>query len=149
MRAFYTDGASKHNGKAGQQKAYICVTDEDGKAIVDKFIGNHTNIEAEGYALIACFEYIYKNGIKDAEVRTDSKFWADAIYGKWKLKKPHLFPIRDRLYKGYDYLNLSGSVLTIKWVNREESKAGWHLENQYKTKAQQKKNTPPITPIVK
>lgn len=149
MRAFYTDGASKHNGKAGQQKAYICVTNEDGEAIVDKFIGNHTNIEAEGYALIACFEYIYTNSIKTAEVRTDSKFWADAITRSWKLKKPHLFPIRDRLYKGYNFLNTNGWKLNIVWIPREESKAGWHLENQYKTKAQQKRNTPPITPIVK
>lgn len=149
MRVFFTDGASKHNGKHGHQRAYICVTDEEGKPLVDKFIGNHTNIEAEGYALISCFEYIYKNSISQAEVRTDSKFWADAIKGKWKLKKPHLFPIRDRLYKGYDYLNTGGYNTVITWVPREESKAGWHLENQYKTKAQQRANTPAISPIVK
>lgn len=126
MTVFYTDGACKNNGRYGFQKAYRCVTDGDGKVLVDEYIGDKTNIQAEGLALIACFEHVYRNKITDAVIYTDSKFWVNTIIGGWKLKKPHLFPLRDRLQKGYKIIKPK-----LVWIPREKCKAGWYLEKKY------------------
>lgn len=120
----YSDAATRFNGKRGQQKAYVCITDGNGTPLIDKFIGDRTNIEAEGWALVGAFKYLNEKKAPGI-VKTDSQFWVNVLNGKYGLSKPHLHPIRERM-KFY----LTPDI-QYQWIPRDENKAGWILEEKY------------------
>lgn len=136
MDIFYTDGSTLNNGNYGFQISRICVTDGDGKLLIDHPIGDKTNIEAEAFAILAALKRIKNNNIIKSQIRTDSNFWMKAIKFRWKLKQPRLFPVRDLLYSMTDETQAE-----IVWVPREMNPAGQYLEAN-PTKKQKDKKTP-------
>ena len=123
----YSDAATRFNGKKGQQKAYVCITDADGNVLIDRFIGDKSNIEAEGWALAGALKYLYTHD-QQGVVKTDSQFWTRILSGEYQLSKEHLFLVRDRIQH---FLSLGHS--TVLWIPREENKAGWYLEKTYES----------------
>ena len=137
MTIFYTDGSTLNNGQFGSQISRICVTEGDGKLLVDHPIGDKTNIEAEAFAILAALKRIKSNSIKDAQIRTDSNFWARAIKFRWGLKQPRLFPVRDLLYKMVDEAEAE-----VIWIPREQNPAGQYLEANPTNGRKKGKKTP-------
>lgn len=125
---WYTDGATQNNGKYGKQKSWKCVVDENNKVHVFEFIGDKTNIEAEGHSLVDCFTIIATQGYPVSEVITDSKFWHNTVIKGWRLKEKRLFPIRDALQKMY--LESKGNI-KFTWKMRDFNLAGKHIEKLY------------------
>jgi len=120
---FYTDGSTLNNGRFGKQISRVCVTTGSGELLVDHMIGDKTNIESEAFAILAALKRIDRDSVKDAEIRTDSRFWQRAVESRWKLKEIRLFPLRDKLYELFDKTGAS-----IIWVPREQNPAGQYLE---------------------
>lgn len=120
---FYTDGSTLNNGQFSKQISRICVTDGDGKLLVDHMIGDKTNIEAEAFAILSAIKRIKKEKITSAQIRTDSRFWQRAVESRWRLKEQRLFPLRDLLYRLSDETGVN-----IIWIPREQNPAGQYLE---------------------
>lgn len=136
---FYTDGSTLNNGQFGKQISRVCVTSGEGKLLVDHMIGDKTNIEAEAFAILAALKRVDKEGIKNAEIRTDSRFWQRAVDARWGLKETRLFPLRDKLYEMFDKTKAS-----VLWVPREQNPAGQYLEAN-PTKEENKNKKEPRT----
>lgn len=127
MRKFYTDGSTFENGKKGSQKSYFAVTDGDGNLIIDKYIGDRTISEAEGWGIAYCLKYLTENKLFPADIYSDSEFWIKVISRQYHLKKAHLIPIRRYI----DKLLIDADV-TIKWIERDKNKAGKYFEKKQK-----------------
>ena len=123
MDIFYTDGSTLNNGQFGKQIARICVTTGEGKLLVDHLIGDKTNIETEAFAILAAMKRVRDEKITDAQIRTDSNFWAKAVEHRWKLREMRLFPLRDLMYKLADETKVD-----VIWIPREQNPAGQYLE---------------------
>ncbi len=128
-KADYTlifDGGSLGNPGAGYG-SYILVRNLDGKRRVKRlqFGDDMTSNEAEYRALIAGLEDLVATirkakrspGDFSLEVRGDSKLVLYQVAGRWKAKKPHLMPLRDKVE---ELLGQFGSLALI-WQRREQS----------------------------
>lgn len=138
---FYTDGSTLNNGQFGKQISRVCVTAGNGKPLVDHMIGDKTNIESEAFAILAALKRIDKEEIKNAQIRTDSNFWAKACKFRWRLKEQRLFPVRDKLYEMIDKTGAD-----IIWVPREQNPAGQYLEANPTNGKKKEKKTPRTAP---
>jgi ribonuclease HI len=98
-------------------------------------IGDKTNIEAEGFAILASIKQHKKTGKKECEIRTDSNFWARAIQFRWKLKEQRLFPLRDLIYNQVDKFKPK-----VIWIPREQNPAGQYLEDSLKKRTKEEKH---------
>ena len=87
MIIIYTDGGSRGNpGRAAS--AFVAVENEQIIKEDSKFIGNNkTNNEAEYEAIIFALESINE---KELEIISDSELVIKQITGKYKINKPHL-----------------------------------------------------------
>ncbi|HEV7526978.1 MAG TPA: ribonuclease HI family protein [Acidimicrobiia bacterium] len=65
-------------------------------AEVSECIGVTTNNVAEYRALIAGLEVAAPFGASTVRVRADSKLVIEQVKGTWKVKQPHLRPLRDQ-----------------------------------------------------
>jgi ribonuclease HI len=137
MEIYYCDGSTLHNGDFGNQVSRVCVTTGEGKLLVDHIIGDKTNIEAEGFAILASIKQHKKTGKKECEIRTDSNFWARAIQFRWKLKEQRLFPLRDLIYAQVDEFKPK-----VIWIPREQNPAGQYLEANLNKKTKKQKDQP-------
>lgn len=126
METLFCDGATKGNGNFGGQRSYVAVVDSKENVLADIPIGDKTNIEAEALALITAYNLVVEKNLGKIQIKTDSKFWVDAISKNWKLKVPRLFPLRDELKK-YKIL----TKISPTWVPRELNLAGFYLEKKY------------------
>jgi ribonuclease HI len=78
-------------------------------AEVSEYIGVTTNNVAEYKALIAGLEAAAPFGARRVLVRADSKLVIEQVKGTWKVKQPHLQPLRARvraLLAGYAEVDL-------------------------------------------
>lgn len=136
MKVFFCDGSTLNNGQFGKQISRVAVTTGTGELLVDHMIGDKTNIESEAFAILAALKRIRTQKIENAQIRTDSNFWAKASQFRWKLKKERLFPLRDKIYS---LLDETGAE--VVWVPREQNPAGHYLEKNPTRKMGQKKKT--------
>ncbi len=130
MNVYFCDGSTQNNGKFGLQSARICVVDQNGKLLLDHPIGDKTNIEAEALAILAVLRRIYRLKISPVQIRTDSRFWQQAINFRWKLKEKRLFPLRDELYT-----LTTATQAEIIWIPREQNPAGQYIEKKLKKRS--------------
>ncbi|QLJ53353.1 MAG: ribonuclease HI [Candidatus Fermentimicrarchaeum limneticum] len=92
---------------------------EDGKTEIVETAEDKTNNTMEYAALIKALEEA-KNG---DEILTDSKLIVGQVTGGWKIHKPHLFEFVAKAKK-----LLKEKDVKIRWLPREENKAGHLLE---------------------
>jgi ribonuclease HI len=126
---FYTDGATKNNGKFGEQESHIAVVNDDKTLLIDEPVGDKTNIETEALAIIACLQHIREEHYDHCLLRTDSDFWVKVATGRYRLKKERLFPLRTEIQQ---LLLETGTLL--EWVPREKNYAGHYLEERFEKK---------------
>jgi ribonuclease HI len=122
---YYTDVATKNNGKYGEQESWIVVVDENNSIVLKEFIGDKTNIEGEVTAIIACLKYFRDNAISNTNIYTDSDFWVKTLQGIYRLHKEHLKP----LY--HEALELIYSTRSsLYWVRRDKNLAGLYFDSK-------------------
>jgi ribonuclease HI len=96
----YCDGGSRGNPGPSAIGAVVLdsSTDPPGRlAEVSECIGVTTNNVAEYRALIAGLEAAAPFGARRVRVRADSKLVIEQVKGVWKVKQPHLLPLRDQV----------------------------------------------------
>ena len=109
----YVDGASRGNpGPAAS--AFIFVHDD---IIIHKgvsFIGNNTNNTAEYNAIINALKVAERYSRGHIQVYSDSNLAVQQINKKWRINKPHLAKLCDKVYK----LNQKYEKVEFFHVNR-------------------------------
>ena len=103
----YCDGGSRGNPGPSAIGAVVFDPSTDPPEVlaeVSEYIGVTTNNVAEYKALIAGLEAAAPFGARRVLVRADSKLVIEQVKGTWKVKQPHLVPLRaeaQRLIKGF------------------------------------------------
>jgi ribonuclease H / adenosylcobalamin/alpha-ribazole phosphatase len=89
----YADGASR--GNPGPAGAGAVLIDQSGRVIAElaKYLGVTTNNVAEYNGLIVGLEAAQQLGVRDLDVRMDSKLVVEQISGRWKIKHPNMKPL--------------------------------------------------------
>lgn len=108
--SIYVDGS----GWNGERSAWAIIL-PDGRRIVEETEQKRTNNETEYLAAI--------RAVDDAqfgdEILTDSQLVEGQVNKGWKINHKHLRELHDTLIERMSPLNL-----TIRWIPREENKAG-------------------------
>jgi probable phosphoglycerate mutase len=108
----YCDGGSRGNPGPSAIGAVVLDPAPDPPRVlaeVSEAIGITTNNVAEYRALIAGLEAAAPLGARRVRVRADSKLVIEQVKGTWKVKQPHLRPLRDQvrvLLERYDEVDL-------------------------------------------
>lgn len=108
---------------AGTRGSAICMIYGD-KIIVKRRGGKCTNNELEYLAVIYTLEYINTNKLKDITIYSDSKLIVNQLNNKWRVTNNKL----STLYEKAATKMLKCCGVQLKWVRRENNKAGRHLE---------------------
>lgn len=93
---------------------HIKVTDGESNLLVDSAVNSRSAIQTEGIAILSALKRIQYYGIKNSQVRTSSRMWAEAISQRWRLKDKDLFKIRDWIYR---FVDLTES--DVFWIPQE------------------------------
>jgi len=114
----YVDGS----GWNGKESKAIVVNE---KKIISKIVTSEkrTNNEMEYKALIEALKYVMDNKVKDAIICTDSQLVVGHTTKNWRVKAENLYPLVQHAIKLIEVTNAK-----IKWIPREENKAGHLLE---------------------
>lgn len=115
---FYTDGGVSKNGSFGFQKATIVASDETGKTLFFKEIGDKTNNEAE---LLAILELLQVVPNKKLSILSDSQLAVHLINKSWHTDIDRLRTILKDIW-------VIEKDFTVSWIPRAENKAGWVIE---------------------
>ena len=119
----YTDGGARGNpGPAG----IGAVIKGDKPLDVSEYIGKTTNNVAEYQALIRGLSVAHEHGYTDVDVFCDSELIVKQIKGEYKVKQPHLVPLRNQC----QILFTKFAKFSITHVRREFNKEADKLVNQ-------------------
>ncbi len=118
----FTDGGARGNPGPAGIGIYI-----EGKKTgeVSEFLGNTTNNVAEYKALIRGLQEAQKLGYTDLEIFCDSQLIVEQVKGNYKVKRPHLKPLREQVAA----LILEFKKVAINYIPREENKKADKLAN--------------------
>ena len=136
MLKLYVDAGTQNNGRKGYQKTRIAVSDEDGKILVDKYLGDYTNNEGELLAILYALKNIepmeQKTIYSDSRIATNWALRADKVRARQeRIKKKNRLSDRHMKFINFTYTLLHMSDSTVINIPREENKAGWYLEEKY------------------
>jgi ribonuclease HI len=94
---FYSDGGARGNpGPAAI--AYLALTDKSETVKAEsRFIGEHTNNQAEYYALIAALEFAVANKVEEVICYLDSELVAKQLEGEYRVKNFELQKLWSRV----------------------------------------------------
>lgn len=123
----YIDGSSKGNpGEAGYG---LVIRDDSGTILkkIGKYIGHATNNVAEYNGLIGCLEYAQEISAARVEVFSDSELLVNQMNGKYKIKKPHLQILYNKIQNMLDVSNID---LSISHIPREQNNEADGLARQ-------------------
>ena len=113
----FTDGAAEPN--PGPAAIGVIIKDEQGRLVasISRRIGHATNNQAEYRAIIAALERAISLGVNRVEMHSDSELVVKQINGKYRVKKPALKPLHQRVKQ------LVGSLesFTITHIPREQN----------------------------
>ena len=92
-----------------------------------RYLGSYeTNNVAEYTALILGLEEAARRDITELDIRLDSKLVVEQVLGRWKVRAPHLAPLRDRAR-----LLLAGfRSVDVRHVPREQNTIADELSNR-------------------
>jgi len=119
----YVDAETYKNGQEGQDTFIVVLK---GNKIYKEHLGDKTCNEGELMAI-----YIALDFAKDSDViYSDSQLAVNLVNGIWKAHKKHLIPYVRQVRR-----KLMEKIVGVKWIPREENKAGIYIEDlQYGTK---------------
>jgi ribonuclease HI len=122
----HVDGGARGNPGPAATGVVIESTDGDVLYAGGETIGVATNNVAEYRALLAGLERARELGATEVDVRGDSALVVNQVNGTWKIKEPHLRPLREsavRALSGFDRW-------TLRHVRREQNADADALVNQ-------------------
>ena len=120
------DGGSRGNPGPAGIGAVVAAPDGTVLAEIAEGIGLTTNNVAEYKAVIAGLQRARELGARRVKVRADSKLVIEQMKGVWKVRQPHLQPLREeakRLARGFDRVS-------YEHVPRERNTAADALANR-------------------
>jgi ribonuclease HI len=122
----HVDGGAR--GNPGPAATGVVIEDPNGQILYagGETIGVATNNVAEYRALLAGLEHARELGATEIDVRGDSALVVNQVNGAWKIKEPHLRPLREnavRALEGFERWSL-------KHVPRERNADADALVNQ-------------------
>jgi len=122
----YTDGVSR--GNPGLAAIGATLKDERGQPItsISRRIGWATNNQAEYKAIIAALEKAIDLGARQVELNSDSELVVRQINGQYRVKKPALKPLYQRVKKLQNRLE----SFTVKHIPRRQNKEADKLANK-------------------
>ncbi|HET8590541.1 MAG TPA: reverse transcriptase-like protein, partial [Nakamurella sp.] len=121
------DGGSRGNpGHAGY--GAVVLDPDTGAVLAERwgYLGRTTNNVAEYSGVIAGLRAAAELGARRVAVRLDSNLIVQQMNGVWKVRKPELLPLADRvrdLVRGFD-------EVTFDWLPRERNKLADALANR-------------------
>jgi probable phosphoglycerate mutase len=121
------DGGSRGNpGHAGY--GAVVLDPDTGAVLAERwgYLGRTTNNVAEYSGVIAGLRAAAELGARRVAVRLDSNLIVQQMNGVWKVRKPELLPLADRvrdLVRGFDQV-------TFDWLRRERNKLADALANR-------------------
>ena len=119
----YADGAARDN--PGPAAIAAIIKDEQGRLItsLSQRIGITTNNQAEYRAIIAALEQAIRLGATNVDVRLDSQLVVWQISGQYRVRKPALKP----LYQRVKQLQRQLEGFTITNIPRQQNTEAHHL----------------------
>jgi ribonuclease HI len=122
----HVDGGAR--GNPGPAATGVVIESPAGEVLYagGETIGRATNNVAEYRALLAGLERARELGATEVDVRGDSALVVNQVNGAWKIKEPHLRPLREdavRALAGFDRW-------TLRHVRREHNADADALVNQ-------------------
>ena len=120
----YFDGASR--GNPGHAGAGACILDE-GEVVWEcsEYLGTKTNNEAEYAALIYLLREAKARGLREIEIRGDSKLVVCQVRREWKINLPHLRELASEAWRLMEGMNVK-----LAWIPRSENKLADVLSNK-------------------
>jgi ribonuclease HI len=120
----FFDGASR--GNPGIAGAGCCILD-GGDVVWEcaKYLGVKTNNEAEYAALITLLAEARSRGMREIEIRGDSKLVVSQVSRKWKINKPNLMALAKEAWELMEDMKVR-----LVWVPREENTLADKLSNR-------------------
>jgi ribonuclease HI len=119
----FTDGGARGNpGPAG----IGVVIEGQHPGEISEYIGKATNNIAEYKALIRGLQKAHQLGYKELEILCDSQLVVEQVKGNYKVKEPHLKPLREQV----SALILEFENVSIKHIPREQNEEADKLVNQ-------------------
>lgn len=125
--SIYFDGGCNPNpGEGYGSYDIVCSEDPSINCSVRRmsFGGAMTSNKAEYYSLLSALEWLSswpgsRSGLGDMDISvfTDSKLLLNQVYGRWRIKKPHLKPLSNQVLV---VLSLFGKW-SINWHRREHN----------------------------
>lgn len=79
--------------------------------------GQATSNTAEYEGLIAGLDAAWDRGFRTVEVFMDSQLVVNQVNGRWRVKTPHLAPLRKRAMKSIQRFD----KWSLKWIPREQN----------------------------
>ena len=120
------DGGSRGNPGPAGIGAVVALPNGTVLAEIAEGIGHTTNNVAEYKAVIAGLERAHELGARRVKVRADSKLVIEQLKGTWKVRQPHLVPLRDAAKQAARRFER----VSYEHVRREYNKAADALANQ-------------------
>ncbi len=123
----FCDGAAR--GNPGPSGAGAVLKDERGRIVAEvvAYLGDsRTNNEAEYEALILALEKARELGATGVFCRADSKLVVEQTLGRWKVKMPHLQPLRNRAAELFQSFSRSD----FRHIPREQNREADVLANR-------------------
>jgi len=120
----FFDGASR--GNPGHAGAGACIL--DGGEVVwecSEYLGTKTNNEAEYAALIYLLREAKARGLREIEIRGDSKLVVCQVRREWKINLPHLRELASEAWRLMEGMNVK-----LAWIPRSENKLADVLSNK-------------------
>jgi ribonuclease HI len=119
------DGGSR--GNPGPAAIAAVATDESGAALGERSqtIGEATNNVAEYRAVLLGIELATELGADELELIGDSKLIVEQVRGNWKIKQPHLRPLREQVIEALGPFR----AWSIRHVRRGENERADELLN--------------------
>jgi probable phosphoglycerate mutase len=120
------DGGSRGNPGPSGIGAVVALPDGTILAEIAEGIGHTTNNVAEYKAVIAGLGRARDLGARRVRVRADSKLVIEQLKGTWKVRQPHLQPLREEAKR------VAGSFERVSYqhVPREQNRIADALANQ-------------------
>lgn len=123
----YTDGGCTNSNQKDQtiRKMVWVVTDKDGNVLIERTEMIGSNNIAEFLGLRDAISILPEN--EENLILTDSMnnlSWLKGSIGK-KLNN------KERVLKIFGEIQEMNKKFDIRWIPREENKAGWYIEEQY------------------
>lgn len=122
----HADGASR--GNPGPAAIGATIKDEQGKLIacISQGIGRTTNNQAEYRAVIAALEKAIRLGAEEVDINLDSQLVVKQISGEYRVKKPALKPLYQRVKQRQSLLK----GFSIAYIPRRQNKEADRLASR-------------------